>query len=178
MPYFSWLCSLSQKKKRSNPWLNFLYSLLLPLAAYLFSQIILPLWQLPNNDFWVHIYIVGFVAISVLFLFFVFRGIYILITTRNYFVSYVALFFKIVVAILFPIIGLCLNNGNGFENNLFGNFSDPWFYILAIGNGIILSLPTFKNYYYRLTRFLRWYCYFPISSISLLFSCHSFHFHF
>ena len=52
---------------------------------------------------------------------------------------------------MFPFIGLCLNNGSPFNPGvreglqIFGNFSDPAFYILAFLNGVLLCLPRPKD---------------------------------
>ena len=45
-----------------------------------------------------------------------------------------------ITAILLPIAGLMLNADMGFQKNLFGDFTNIWFYIIAALNGVIMML--------------------------------------
>lgn len=147
------------KNKKANPWLNFLYGLVFPLLSYLFVQIALPLWQLPENNYGFHVIVVIFITITILFLFFICRGVYILINSHSNLLIKNILIWKIIIGILFPILGLLVNNGVLFGRNSFtgsspfGDFSSPIFYFLVIINGVLLCLPTSKNDFYRLIRF-------------------------
>jgi len=49
-----------------------------------------------------------------------------------------------------PLIGLTLNLGMG---NLFGDFSDPAFFIIPIVNGVMLLIPSFSDRRLKLLRF-------------------------
>lgn len=147
-------------KKKPNAWLNFLYSLCFPLLAYLFFQIAIPLWQMPESKYGTHVLTVLFITLTILFLFFISRGVFILVTSRASSLAKYNLLWKIIIAIIFPLVGLLVSNGILFGSNSFagispfGNFSDITFYIIALVNGITLCLPKFKNLTYRLARFL------------------------
>jgi len=154
------------KGKKVNPWLNFLYSLAFPLLAYLFIQVILPLWQNVESRYWEHVFIVCFIAASTLFLFFMSRGIFVLTTSHSEKLKNYSLYFKIIISIILPIFGLLLNNGAFskmffIDTFMFGDFSSIWFYAISLINGIILCLPKFENHYYRLFRFFALMSCFP-----------------
>jgi len=155
------------KNKKANPWLNFLYGLIFPLISYLFVQIALPLWQLPESNYSIHVVAVIFITITILFLFFICRGVYILVNSRSNSLIKYALIWKITIAIILPLLGLLVNNGVLFGRNSyassspFGNFSSPIFYFLVIVNGVLLCLPKSKNDCYRLMRFLGLVACFP-----------------
>lgn len=148
------------KRKKSNAWLNFLYGLCFPLLTYLFVQITLPLWQMPESKYNYHVFVVLFIAITVLFLFFISRGVFILVNSRSSTLAKYNLLWKIIIAVILPLTGLLVNNGVLFGKNSFagsspfGNFSDITFYAIALINGITLCVPKFKNETYRLARFL------------------------
>jgi hypothetical protein len=151
--------------RKANPWLNFLYSLIFPLLSYIFIMVILPLWQPVHENFGTHVLVVLFIAATVLFLFFIARGSFLLSTMHAKGLIKYEIYFKIVIGILLPICGLLLNNGvfeaQLIEANIFGNFSGPWFYLLAFLNGVVLCLPKFKNHYARLFRFFALAAFFP-----------------
>ncbi|SDJ75476.1 MSEP-CTERM protein [Pedobacter sp. ok626] len=148
----------SPKPKTINIWQNFIYGISVPIASYLFIQIILPLWRNPENSFGTHILIILFIVASTLFLFFICRAIYNLTNLQSDWLLKHAIYWKIIIALLLPLLGLCFNNGlisikNGLGESIFGNFKHPWFYIIASINGILVCLPPFKNNVYRLIRF-------------------------
>lgn len=155
------------KGKKSNAWLNFLYGLCFPLLTYLFVQIALPLWQVPESKYNYHVFIVLFIALTVLFLFFISRGVFILVNSRSSTLAKYNLLWKIIIAIIFPLTGLLVNNGVLFGkeslvgSSPFGNFSDITFYAIALINGITLCMPKFENEIYRLARFLTLMVCFP-----------------
>lgn len=146
--------------KKPNAWLNFLYGLCFPLITYLFVQIALPLWQMPESKYNYHVFVVLFITLTVLFLFFISRGVFILINSHSSALAKHNLLWKIIIAIILPFTGLLVNNGVLFGKNSFagsspfGNFSDITFYALALINGITLCMPKFENETYRLARFL------------------------
>lgn len=141
---------------RVNVWLNFLYGLSIPVAGYLFVLIILPLWQKPEDSFTTHVLVVLSITASTLFLFFICRGFYMLTSLQSSRLFKYAILWKLLIALLLPLLGLCVSNGiigPGFTQSIFGNFKHPIFYIIATLNGILICLPAFENIYYRLIRF-------------------------
>jgi hypothetical protein len=80
------------------------------------------------------------------------------------------LLWKIPLCIILPIVGLLLNNAvlsDKFGVNVFGDFSNYWFYILAICNGVLLCLPNIKTVNIRILLF-------GLKSVSLIFSLYFF----
>lgn len=165
---FILVITFSTRPTTTNALLSFLYGIAIPIAGYLFVQIILPLWQKPEAYFGTHALIILFIAASTLFLFFICRGIYILTTLQSEKLLKYAIYWKILIALLLPLLGLCISNGlfltsNGLGESIFGNFKHLWFYIIAILNGLLICLPAFKNNRYRLFRFLGLIVCFPYS---------------
>ncbi|MEM6829964.1 MAG: MSEP-CTERM sorting domain-containing protein [Bacteroidota bacterium] len=141
--------------KEHKAQVNFLIAISIPIAAYLFSQIILPLWQPVERAFYAHALVILVIAATLVFLFFLTRGIFILaartaIAWRKY-----QLAWKVPIAIVFPLVGLSVNNGylfNDFgssESGIFGDFNHAWFYMLAVVNGILVCLPHLENKTYQ-----------------------------
>ncbi len=147
---------LTSKEKEHKAWKNFLLSLSIPLFTYLFSQITLPLYKLVDYRFGQHILIIGIIVCVILFLFFLIRSVYILAVKKKKKQTRIHLIIKYIVAIIFPLLGLALNNGliSSYVNGVFGNFNSPWFYGIALVNGILLCLPIFKNKKHRLLLFI------------------------
>ncbi len=150
----------TSETKEHKAWKNFLIALVIPIFWYLFSQVILPLWKPVGSDFATHSLLIFIITGTLVFLFFLIRGIFILtIKKSNIWIKY-QLAWKIPISIVLPILGLAVNNGhlfNGFGVNnsgVFGNFSNYWFYILAIINGILICLPNIENKLYRLFLFI------------------------
>lgn len=140
---------------------NFLALIAIPIIAYLSSQIGLPILHQIDTNFSIHFIIIAFILTTFLFLFFLIRLFYILILKKGYAWKKYQLAWKIPVCILFPILGLLINNGvSSFSqlfvntNGIFGNFSSPWFYLFAIVNGVLLCLPKFKNHQSKLLLFV------------------------
>ncbi|MEM6380198.1 MAG: MSEP-CTERM sorting domain-containing protein, partial [Bacteroidota bacterium] len=135
---------------------SFLYALLIPGSLYLFAQIILPLWRGASWPGIERTLVIIVVFATIAFLFFLVRAIYQATSNRTAFLKKEKqLLWKIPITILFPILGLALNNGTvgdltSVGEGIFGDFSAPYFYILAIINGILLCLPDPENKQYRL----------------------------
>lgn len=150
----------SEKIKKYQEWKDLGIAILIPISTYLFVQIFMPLWQKINFDFNVHIIVVSFIIGLLLVLFFLIRSIYILTSRKSEFLNKNQLFWKIPIALLFPFVGLLLNNGYFSKESyatglyLFGNFSNQWFYFLCLFNGILLCLPNLKKKNYRLGLFV------------------------
>jgi hypothetical protein len=91
--------------------------------------------------------LVGALVIGPLaFLFFLARGIYILMQRRED--KELSVVVKVLLTIVLPLLGLAVNSGlfwgglhSQSEEGIFGNFSSPWFYGLALLNGLLLCLP-------------------------------------
>ncbi len=160
---FILVVQFTQKDKEHNAWINFLIAISIPILGYLFSQIILPLWKYLGDKFRfnLHVFLIFIIVITLVFLFFLIRGTFIIINKKSKNFQKHHLIWKIPITIIFPLFGLIINN-HGFptsfftEDNagIFGNFNNIWFYILALANGILLCLPEFKNKRNRLFLFI------------------------
>ncbi|BDD05168.1 MSEP-CTERM sorting domain-containing protein [Aureibacter tunicatorum] len=145
--------------KEYKAWVNFLIAIATPITFYLFSQIIQPLWKIVDEKFLLHTIVVFFITITLVFLFFLVRGVYVLSTKKSAFWEKNQLVWKVPIAIILPLIGLSLNNGrlfsefNRYGSGIFGDFNNDWFYILALVNGILICLPKTQNQKYRLALF-------------------------
>ncbi len=148
------------KNKEHKAWVNFLIAIGIPIAGYLFSQIVLPLWQRVESEFYIHTFVVLIIAATLVFLFFLIRGVFILANKKADVWQKYQLAWKIPIAIALPLIGLSVNNGHLFNNfgsnesGVFGDFNNAWFYILAVLNGILICLPNLDNKIYRLLLFI------------------------
>ncbi|MFT7239330.1 MAG: hypothetical protein ACI93L_003430, partial [Cyclobacteriaceae bacterium] len=148
------------EKKEHKAWVNFLIAIGIPIAGYLFSQIILPLWQHVEGEFYTHTLVVLVITATLVFLFFLIRGVFVLATKKADAWQKYQLVWKIPIAIVLPLIGLLVNNGQLFNNfgpnesGIFGDFNNAWFYILAVLNGILICFPNRENKIYRLLLFI------------------------
>src|SRR5690606_18273817 len=136
--------------KEYKAWVNFLIAIGIPVAGYLFSQLILPLWQPFNSEFSIHAILILIIVATLVFIFFLVRGILILASKKATVWQKWQLAWKIPIAIILPLIGLSLNNGHlfsglrgfsGDNSGIFGDFNNSWFYILAVVNGVLICLP-------------------------------------
>ncbi|MFT7120730.1 MAG: hypothetical protein ACJAZ9_000906 [Neolewinella sp.] len=142
-------------------WKNFLFAGLIPLGCFLFALVLFPiLGNTLGGPFIDHVLIIGFVSVTVLFLFFLLRAMYILTMGKTDWIKNNRLIWLVPVAVIFPLLGLALNNGligdlsQGSGEGVFGDFSHPAFYILAGLNGLFLCLPAHEGRLYRLTLFI------------------------
>ncbi|WP_339608093.1 MSEP-CTERM sorting domain-containing protein [uncultured Roseivirga sp.] len=133
---------LTPRNSKTKPWHNILCAISIPLAWYLFFQLILPIWQPLDSNFSEHIGIIFMVLTTIIFLFFVVRYVYLVGFVKKNRWKESSLAWRIIFALILPIIGLTLNNQQG---NLFGDFSNPWFYIIVIINSIAVCMPTDGN---------------------------------
>jgi len=80
------------------------------------------------------------------FFFFLVRAVYIVVQRRSPFWSDTGLLWAVIISIVLPVLGLAVNSGLFFgglgKGGIFGNFTSPWFYILAVLNGGLLCLPS------------------------------------
>lgn len=148
------------ENKEHKAWINFLIAIGIPIAGYLFTQIILPLWQPFDRGFSVHAMVILVITATLVFLFFLIRGVFILATKKAEVWQKYQLAWKIPIAVVLPLIGLAVNNGHLFNNfgpsdsGIFGDFNNAWFYVLAVINGIMVCLPNLENKLYRLIVFI------------------------
>ncbi|WP_422107677.1 MSEP-CTERM sorting domain-containing protein [Winogradskyella sp.] len=147
---------LTSANKNHKAWKNFLSAVAVPIVWYIFFQVIAPLWQTVDSRFSEHAFIILMIIGVIIFLFFLIRGIYILSLQKDGKWKKYQLFWKIPIAIIFPLLGLVVNRGylfRGFTGNdtgIFGDFSSPWFFVLACINGILICLPNTKHKRYRI----------------------------
>jgi len=150
----------TEENKEYKAWVNFLIAVAIPISAYLFIQIILPLWQPFEKDFGIHSMLILVIALTLVFLFFLIRGVFILTTKKLEVWKAYQIFWKVPIAIILPLIGLGVNNGSLFNSfgvggvGIFGDFNNSWFYLLAIVNGILICLPNLEHKLYRLVLFV------------------------
>jgi len=147
--------SLTPKNKKHNALVNFLAAIAVPIIWYIFFQVIFPLWKPAESNFSIHALLILLIAGTLIFLFFIIRGVFILATKKETLWKRYELIWKIPITILFPILGLAINNGillNKFtlgDSGIFGDFNNPWFYVLAVLNGIFVCLPNRNNIKYQ-----------------------------
>ena len=129
---------------------------------------LLPSW--PTSDgsgpapYWWQSTVVLMILVLVLatlsFFFFLTRGLFIVAQRRPGRWVDGSIAWKIVITIGLPLLGLGVNNGlffgQGFRDSggVFGNFSSPWFYLLAVANGLLLCLPDSPRPAVRLAQLL------------------------
>lgn len=72
----------------------------------------------------------------------------------------VSFIYRLLVTLIFPLTGLALNNGvlfKGFSDFVFGDFSHPFYYFVAVITATLLLIPDLDSYPRRLWLFLfRW----------------------
>ncbi len=141
-------------------WVNFLLAIGVPVMGYVFVQLILPLWRRSDSLFLTHVLLVLLITATLLFLFFLVRAVYILASKRTIAWQQHQLFWKLPIALLLPLTGLGVNNGNILrafyfnESGIFGDFNHPWFYVLAVLNGTLICLPNRQHPVYRFFLFI------------------------
>jgi hypothetical protein len=143
--------------KDFKAWKNFLTLIFIPIGAYLFLQLVLPLWKPVDDGFQTHASIVLIITATLFFLFFLIRAVYIISTKKSESFKRYQLAWKIPIAIILPLLGLFANNGVLFGDiggGIFGDFNVPWFYILAGLNGLVICLPNLKKRTYRIFLFI------------------------
>lgn len=147
------------EEKNNEAWKNFVAAIMIPLGWYFFSQLILPFWQPVGNDFGQHALFIFVIVGTLLFLFFLIRGIYILSFKKSGVWKKYQLAWKIAIALIFPLLGLAVNQGmlfNSFgasDTGIFGNFGNYWFFVIAVLNGLFICLPNLDHKIYRLLLF-------------------------
>ena len=157
--FFGLITLFTPETKKDNVWINFLIAAIPPISWYLYTLMIFPLWGPLDTSFRVHILIISMIIGTFIFLFFLVRGLFIIVIKRAYFWQKYQLTWKIPITILLPLLGLAVNNGLLFNNlipvgsRIFGDFNNYWFYILAFLNGLFICLPNLENKMYRILLF-------------------------
>lgn len=141
--------------KKHKAWVNFLIAIGIPTLAYLFLQIVLPLWQPLDRLFDTHVILVTIISATLIFHFFLIRGVYILSIKKTKNWKKFQLAWKIPISLLLPLIGLAVYNKiiGKWDIDILGNFHNTWFYILAIVNAVLICLPNLESKLYRLILF-------------------------
>ncbi|MDJ0364074.1 MSEP-CTERM sorting domain-containing protein [Hymenobacter sp. H14-R3] len=85
----------------------------------------------------------GLVVGPLTFLFFLVRAAYLFSLRRD---DEFTIIWKVLITLVLPLLGLLVNTGMllggvGKQSGIFGNFNTPWFYGLAVLNGVLLCLP-------------------------------------
>ena len=146
----------------ARAWKSFLAALAIPAAGYVLVQVVVPLLGGVDGDFTFHVYVILLILATVAFLFLLLRGGYLLVVKQRERIGNYRLAYLIALGIVFPVLGLAINNGHfslGLSNwfigkGVFGDFSHPLFYVIALVNGIYLCLPRSPRPVYRLFLFL------------------------
>ena len=153
---FILVTTFTSAEKDHKAWKNFLIAIGVPIVWYIFLQVVLPLWKSTDSDYGFHVLLIALIIGTLIFLFFLIRGIFILSTKKSTTLKKYQYYWKIPIAIILPLIGLLVNNGllfNSFgssDSGIFGDFNSPWFYILALINGILICLPNLEKKKYRI----------------------------
>ncbi len=140
---------------RTRAWVNAVGAVMIPVSLYVFFETILPLWQPVSHRYEEHVIAVILISFSVAFLFFVTRLMYIIATRYGGRLRgriEVRLGIRLLVALVLPLIGLQVSASQSID--LFGDFSSPSFFILAVVNGIVVILPESNKVSTRLVVFL------------------------
>lgn len=150
----------THENKEYKAWKNFMVVIIVPACWYFYMQVIFPFWKPVDSGFVIHSHIILVIIATLIFLFFLVRGVYILALKKSEAFNKYQLLWKIPISIVFPLFGLALNNGevtgdlNLGGGKIFGDFSNHWFYILALVNGVFICLPNLNNKNYRIVLFL------------------------
>ena len=146
--------------RKNKAWKNFLLAISIPISWYFFTQLIVPFWKRVPSEFEIHALLIFIIAGTLLFLFFLIRGVYIITLKKAAVWKKYQFVWKVPIAIIFPLLGLAVNNGILFNpfgianSGVFGDFTNYWFYILAFLNGVFICLPNTENSTYRLFLFI------------------------
>lgn len=139
---------LTHHPKQESAWKNAGIAIAIPALIYTMGVIITPLWNGgASSEF---VFIGGFTLTTILFLFFLLRFIYILISKKKLYQKN-ELLWKIPITLVLPILGLLVNDY--MFSHIFGDFSSTWFYFITVLNATLLCIPAPKNIRLRLLLF-------------------------
>ncbi|MGI4866242.1 MAG: MSEP-CTERM sorting domain-containing protein [Janthinobacterium lividum] len=141
--------------KKNSAGLNIALAVVVPMSGGVLTAMLEFVSRLPGD--WRHIpwvqtvvsavFLGGALVVGPLaFLFFLARGIYIIMQRRED--KELSVVVKVLLTIVLPLLGLAVNSGlflgglhSQREEGIFGNFNSPWFYGLALLNGVLLCVP-------------------------------------
>lgn len=154
---FVLVASTLREESKGSPLRDLLIAAGIPASIYLFVQVVEP-WR-SDLDFERHVWVVLIVSLCVAFLFFVFRAAAALVMRTSSRSVDRGLFTRIVVALVLPLLGLTIHNGDlgvGFSEarGLFGNLSHWSFYLIALLNGAVVVWPSSTDHRLRSLQFI------------------------
>lgn len=141
--------------RQGRPARDLLIAVGIPLGVYLFVQVIEP-WRL-GVDFERHVWVVLFIALVTAFLFFLFRGALAIVQRREGKAGVWRVVFRVLVALVFPVLGLLTHEGHIGPfggNGPFGDLGDPGFYWTAVLNALVVLWPSSTDHRVRLLQFI------------------------
>ncbi len=158
--------------KEKKIWVNFIIVMTIPLFWYVFYSFILKpiervLWdykiyQTTLYRICIHSLTIFIIILILSFFFFLIRGLTSLLTNRINIIRKLKILWIALFCLVFPLLGLLLNecyfpfsflkHKLFFDNFhiIFGNFSNPLFFVLTIINGLLLIVPNLKNKIFRM----------------------------
>lgn len=148
-------CISKNRGKQTKSSKNFAVAISIPIAWYLFIQLILPFWKKINIDFSQHTGVVLTIISLVVFVVFLLRGFDILFRDKKELLLKHQRVWKILIAFIFPILGLALNKSLGGRSHSFlGDFDQIWIIALVIINGSFICCSTPDHKYLKLSLFM------------------------
>ncbi|HXC05006.1 MAG TPA: MSEP-CTERM sorting domain-containing protein, partial [Bacteroidia bacterium] len=148
---FILVTTLTPDLQNKRAWTSLGASIVIPVFWYLLITFFLRHLHYSANSFLYTLLPILLITSTVIFLFCLIRLAYILACKWSTLSPSLALFWKIPVVLVFPLLGLALNNGglswtkHDDFNHLFGDFSSPWFYVLTVINALAVCLPAFTK---------------------------------
>lgn len=140
---------------RGRPARDLLIAAGIPLAVYLFVQVIEP-WRI-GVDFERHVWVVLFIALVTSFLFFLFRGALAIAQRREGRAGIWRILLQLLVALVFPVLGLLTHEGHigPFSGKgPLGDLGHPGFYWAAVLNALVVLWPSSADHRVRLLQFI------------------------
>ncbi|MGX7690407.1 MSEP-CTERM sorting domain-containing protein [Flectobacillus roseus] len=127
---------------------NLGFSMAIPIGFYFFFFMIGSVYHPSHLADYMELFLwILCVTVMMSFYYFALRALYILIFNKGLVKRISPLVWKLIFALIFPLLGLSLYATLMTFGGLLGDFTNYWFFILAIINGIIVCLPRFKNPY-------------------------------
>jgi len=139
---------------------NFALAFAVPAAWFVLVQLPGWFWRHSYSEVWNLVWGAAFALGTLSFLFFLTRGVYIIGTKKSAAWGEFGVVWKVVIALVLPLLGLAVNNGLlwqqawSTERGIFGNFSSPWFYALAMLDGLLVCWPNAAGPRGRLAQYL------------------------
>ncbi len=140
---------MTSENKKHKAWLNFLFTIITPIAFYFFVELFIPLLKPLDGAYKKHFLSIIYAVGIIIFLFFFIRWVYIMAIWKRRIWEEYEILLKIFFTLAFPFLGLLINN----DQMIFGDFNNSWFYILTFINGILLNFPNSGKKIYRLILF-------------------------